>query len=66
TGGELRTGDLHNLTKEVNGVHWVKNDAEEIAGFLRDYTYRSHSRDLSKHSRSYGLKQLTELLDSLK
>lgn len=66
TDGELRTGDLHKLTKEVDGVYWLKNDTKEIAKFLKSYTYQSHCRDLTKHSRSYGLRQLIELLDSFK
>lgn len=44
TDGAPRSGALHQMTEGLDGVHWVRNDPEELAEFFADYTPRKAPR----------------------
>ncbi|AXH11879.1 glycosyltransferase [Halarcobacter bivalviorum] len=68
TEGEVRTGQLNNITKEYPFVFWAKNNEKEIEYILRKILKDCLSMsqlefDSYNYSREYGLKKLIEILD---
>ncbi|MDJ0768355.1 MAG: FkbM family methyltransferase [Ilumatobacter sp.] len=37
TDGEPQTGELHDLTANLDGVHWVRNTEEDVADFVASF-----------------------------
>lgn len=66
TDGEIKTGQIHNITKDYPYVYWAKNDLNEIEEILikikNEYSNMSEIKfDGYPLSREYGLKQLIRL-----
>lgn len=66
TDGEIKTGQIYNITKDYPYVYWAKNDLNEIEEILikikNEYSNMSEIKfDSYQYSREYGLKQLIEL-----
>ena len=59
TDGEPYTGELHHLTKGLEGVYWVRNEPNAIAEFIR--TYRPEPRKRPNRS-DYCRRAQTEKL----
>lgn len=66
TDGEIKTGQIHNITKDYPYVYWAKNNLHEIEEVL--IKIKNKCLDMSEikfdtysYSREYGLKQLTRL-----
>ncbi len=63
TDGDIKTGELHRLTKEMTSVYWVKNVSSEIKQFLAQYKPSRNIRsNRAKFSRKYQTEQLYKLL----
>lgn len=66
TDGAIKTGQIHNITKDYPYVYWAKNNQKEIEDILikiqNDYFNMNEIKfDSYPYSREYGLKQLIEL-----
>ena len=65
TEGEPYTGELHNLTRELDNVYWLRNRPSEIKNFLKSYTPSGGSkRGGERFSRRYQSSRLYELIRS--
>lgn len=62
TDGEVQTGELENLTKNLEGVYWVKNNPASITKFLKRYAPSSERRKLTQQ---FSRRKQTERLYSL-
>ncbi|WP_018998489.1 glycosyltransferase family protein [Hirschia maritima] len=63
TDGQVETGELHRLTKDMSGIHWVKNNQAEIKAFLETYKPSKNSRaDRQLYSRRHQTKKLLNVL----
>jgi len=66
TEGEVKTGEIHNLTKHIDGIYWIENTAEEIERFLSTYEPNKQKRaERDMFAREAQTKQLINLLSSL-
>ncbi|MCT7597604.1 glycosyltransferase [Aliarcobacter butzleri] len=66
TDGEIKTGQIHNITKDYAHIYWTKNSINEIEEVLikikNDYLDLIEIEfDSYTYSREYGLMQLTRL-----
>lgn len=66
TDGEIKTGQIHNITKDYQYIYWAKNSMNEIEEVLikiqNDYLKMSKINFNSyPYSREYGLKQLIRI-----
>lgn len=66
TAGEPRTGELHEVTRDLAGVHWLRNEPGEIAAFVAAYTPTPPHRDArQRYSRRGQAGRLLDLLVSV-
>ena len=63
TDGAVRSGGLHELTDGTPGVHWVRNEVEEIAAFLAEYRPNRPGRaDVEHLTREAQTTRLVEVI----
>jgi hypothetical protein len=63
TNGRIKTGELHRLTKDLEGIYWVKNNSKSIAEFLSKYKPIKITRNnREKFSRFEQTKKLYKIL----
>lgn len=65
--GEIKSGQLHNITKDYPYVYWAKNDIDEITKALSLIENKlslnmNDSFNSYSYSREYGLKKLINIL----
>ena len=66
TDGELFVGELHEITKDMAGVYWVKNDPNTAGQEFRDMNIVKINRSCKmEHSRLTGARSLVSFLDTL-
>lgn len=66
TDGQPRTGALHDLTADIAGVHWVRNDPAELSAFFASYRPERHVRaERMRFSRQHQTQQLAEVIVDL-
>jgi glycosyltransferase involved in cell wall biosynthesis len=69
TDGEVRTGQIHHITKDYPRIYWSKNSSKDIEEALiqiqNDLVESKEIEfDSSSYSREYGLKKLIQLIRS--
>ena len=65
TEGEVKTGALHDITKDYPNIYWAKNDIGSIRDILSEIKSTPFNQvvfDKTKYSRKTGLKKLINLL----
>ncbi|MGJ8562578.1 MAG: hypothetical protein ACSHXY_03400 [Alphaproteobacteria bacterium] len=63
TDGEVKTGELHNLTKDLAGTYWVKNNPADIGKFLKSYKPKRRKRKTrALYSRLGQTKKLYDII----
>ncbi len=66
TNGDLRTGNLHETTKDLEGVFWVRNDPDDLRTFFASYMPTGSKRkQREKFSRKVQTERLADLILSL-
>jgi len=65
TDGEVKTGQIYQITKGYPAVYWANNNSNDIERVLKNIE-KDINKDIFfnsyKYSREYGLKQLVEIL----
>lgn len=63
TDGEVKTGELHNLTKDLAGTYWVQNNPSDIKKFLKSYRPQRRKRETRElYSRLGQTKKLYDII----
>jgi hypothetical protein len=66
TEGEPQTGEIHNITKALDRVHWVENKSARIQAFLRNYRPESGARAAKTNfTRNAQTKILVDLIKEI-
>ena len=66
TEGTPQTGEIHNLTRNLDGVYWARNDPGDLTSFLANYHPKSPNRTQREDfSRREQTKKLISLVHRL-
>ena len=63
TQGKIRTGSLHEITKDYPNIFWAENNTESIYSAIQNAKKHKHiEQDTSRFSRAEGLNKLIKIL----
>ncbi len=67
TDGEVRTGQLHEMTRELDGIHWVKNTLSAIKSIFPGIEIsKTRQSDKSRYTRFAGTQDLVCILNQIR